>query len=118
MARIITKGLLGLEDIATGTSTFTRATSTGGTQVLHQVNATNLGTGFPVNLSSPIAPIGTVNGVNATFTIPTTPGSVVMVFRNGVLQKGGGFDYTLSGTTITFATASIPLTGDTLLLVY
>lgn len=116
MARIITKGLLGLEDVNIGTSTFTRATSVGGTQVLHQINSTNLGSGFPVNLSSPLAPTGTVNGSNTAFTLPTTPGSVVMVFRNGLLQKGGGVDYTLSGTNLTFTVA--PLTGDLLLVVY
>jgi len=38
MARIITKGLIGAEDISFGTSTFTRSTSTGGTQTLHQVS--------------------------------------------------------------------------------
>lgn len=42
MARIITKGLIGLEDMNLGNSTFSRATSTGGTQVLHQINSTNL----------------------------------------------------------------------------
>jgi hypothetical protein len=62
-------------------------------------------------------PTGTVNGVNAVFTLPTTPGSIVLVFRNGLLQKpGGGNDYTISGVTITFVVA--PLTGDSLLAVY
>lgn len=116
MPRIITKGLLGLEDVSIGTSTFTRATSTGGTQTLHQINSSNLGSGFPLNLSSPLAPTGAVNGVNKVFTLPTTPGSVVLVYRNGVLQQPGGADYTLSGSTITFVAA--PLTGDILLVVY
>lgn len=116
MARIITKGLIGLQDINIGTSTFTRATSVGGTQTLNQINSTNLGSGFPVNLSSPLAPTGTVNGSNTAFTLPTTPGPVVMVFRNGLLQKGGGVDYTLSSTNLTFTVA--PLTGDLLLVVY
>jgi hypothetical protein len=116
MARIITKGLIGLEDVNLGTSTFTRATSTGGTQVLHQINAANLGTGFPLNTSSPVAPTGTINGSNAVFTLPTAPGPVVLIFRNGLLQQGGGIDYTLSGSTVTFSVA--PLTGDTVLAVY
>lgn len=116
MARLITKGLIGLEDVNFGTSTFTRATSTGGVQTLHQINSTNLGTGFPLNSSSPVAPTGTINGVNVTFTLPTTPGPVVMIFRNGILQQGGGVDYTLSGSTVTFVVA--PLPGDILLTVY
>jgi len=116
VARIITKGLLGLEDVAIGTSTFTRATSTGGTQTLHQVNSSNLGSGFPINLGSPIVPTGTINGVNKVFTLPTTPGNVALFFLNGLLQQGGGVDYTLSGTTATWVVA--PLTGDTLLAVY
>lgn len=37
MARIITKGLIAQEDINFGSGTFTRATSTGGTQTLHKV---------------------------------------------------------------------------------
>ena len=38
MARIITKALIGQQDLSLGTSTFTRATSTGGTQVLNQIS--------------------------------------------------------------------------------
>ena len=116
MARIITKGLIGVEDLSIGTGTFTRGNSTGGTQVMTKINSTNLGTGYPINSGSPLAPTGAINGVNVTFTLPTTPGPVVLVFRNGLLQQGGGIDYTLSGTTITFTSA--PLTGDSVLVVY
>ena len=116
MARQITKGLIGLEDISIGTSTFTRATSTGGTLTLHQINSTNLGSGFPVNTSSPVVAIGAVNGINTVFTLPTAPGLMVLVFRNGVLQRGGGIDYTLAGSTVTFVAA--PLGGDNIYLVY
>lgn len=116
MARIITKGLIGLQDLSIGTSTFTRATSVGGTQVLNQINSTNLGSGFPLNLSSPLAPTGLINSSNTVYTLPTVPGSVVLVFLNGLLQQGGGVDYTLSGSTVTFVAA--PATGDTLLVAY
>lgn len=116
MARIITKGLIGLQDISIGTSTFTRATSTGGTQVMTQVNSSNLGSGFPINASSPLAPTGSINSSNTIFTLPTTPGPIVLVFRNGVLQQGGGVDYTLAGSTVTFVAA--PITGDSVLAVY
>ena len=62
-------------------------------------------------------PSGSVNGTNTRFTVSQTPTSgSEHVFRNGVLQKGGGVDYTLSGTTITFVTA--PESGDLLLASY
>lgn len=62
-------------------------------------------------------PSGTVNGTNAAFTLANTPTSgTVMLYLNGVRQKGGGVDYSISGTTITFTTA--PDTGGILLVDY
>jgi len=54
---------------------------------------------------------GTIDGVNVTFTIPVVPNGL-MVFRNGLLQAGGGVDYTLTGSTIVFT--SPPQIGDLL----
>ena len=64
-------------------------------------------------------PSGTVNGVNATFTTSQTPAPTtsLAVYRNGLLMSSG-IDYTLSGATITFLTASVPQTSDTLLCSY
>jgi hypothetical protein len=64
-------------------------------------------------------PGGTVDGSNAAFTIanPPSPASSLHLYRNGVLQKVG-FDFSLSGATITFVTAAIPQAGDTLLASY
>lgn len=108
MARIITKGLIGQQDLNIGTSTFTRATSTGGTQVLNQI---------PIFQTGFVTPTGAVNGVNVTFTLSPIPnGLFVLLFRNGLLQAPAGVDYSISGATITFVTA--PLTGDNLLAVY
>lgn len=60
---------------------------------------------------------GTVDGSNTSFSIAHTPaGSKVMVFRNGLMQVAGGTDYTLSGTSVTFASA--PSSGDDLRAVY
>lgn len=59
-------------------------------------------------------PSGLVNGVNANFGLARTPltSGTVMVFRNGMLQAyGTSEDYTISGTTITFTTGSIPNSG-------
>lgn len=48
---------------------------------------------------------GAVNGINFNFVFVGTP---VAVFRNGVLASPD--DYTIVGTTVTFAVA--PATGD------
>lgn len=53
-------------------------------------------------------PSGTVNGSNVTFTLANTPGTAgsVILKMNGIeLIQGGGQDYTISGATITMATA-------------
>ena len=57
------------------------------------------------------------NGSSVAFTLASTPvTNSVQVFLNGLLQQvGSGKDYTLSGTTVTFATAPI---ADSLLLIY
>jgi hypothetical protein len=59
-------------------------------------------------------PAGTVNGVNATFTLAQapTPASSLHLYLNGVRLRQGT-DYTLSGTTITYVAGSVPQTGDT-----
>jgi hypothetical protein len=42
----------------------------------------------------------------------------LILFRNGIVQKAGGFDYTLSGNTLTFTNGGTPQSGDTLLAWY
>ena len=58
------------------------------------------------------------NGSNVEFTLAETPiANSVQVFLNGLLQEeGSGNDYTISGVTITFATA--PDASDLLLVHY
>jgi hypothetical protein len=65
------------------------------------------------------SPGGVVDGANATFTIANTPSPVgsLHLFRNGILQKVG-FDYILTGATITFFAVATPQPGDTLLASY
>ena len=60
-------------------------------------------------------PAGLVNGVNTTFTLAAapSPGSSLTLYRNGLLMNQGT-DYQLSGRTVTFFLASVPLTGDLL----
>ena len=55
-------------------------------------------------------PSGAVDGVNDEYELSREPTSLLL-FRNGVLQELGA-NYTLSGTTITFAAP--PQTGDVL----
>lgn len=65
-------------------------------------------------------PGGTPNGTLVTFTLahsPSASGADLMLFLNGLLQKQGlSFDYTISGSTITYNTA--PQTNDVLLATY
>jgi hypothetical protein len=57
-------------------------------------------------------PTGTVNGVNAAFTLATTPivGSEELYLNGQRLFPGAGNDYTISGTAITMLV--VPITGD------
>jgi hypothetical protein len=62
---------------------------------------------------------GLINGSNPVFSLsnaPSPPGGLVL-FRNGLAQMAGQ-DYTLAGNAITFVTAAIPQSGDTLLAWY
>lgn len=57
---------------------------------------------------------GSIDGVNATFVLSNTPATnTLFLFVNGVKQMEDVI-YTLSGATITFESAYIPQTGDTL----
>ncbi len=64
-------------------------------------------------------PGGTIDGANQVFTLtaPPVPESSLLLYRNGLLQKSG-YDFTLSGATITFVEAATPQTGDVLLASY
>lgn len=65
-------------------------------------------------------PGGTVDGSNANFTLANSPtAGTERVFVNGIrMRSGAGNDYTISGTTITFLTGAIPVTGDIILVDY
>lgn len=60
-------------------------------------------------------PGGTIDGVNATFTLANTPNPTtsLVLFRNGVVQQPGA-DYTLTGSTVQFLAGAVPQPGDTL----
>lgn len=64
-------------------------------------------------------PSGSVNGSNVTFTLANTPTSAATVYctEDGIfLTQGSGKDYTISGATITMATA--PGTGQVIWCAY
>jgi hypothetical protein len=75
--------------------------------------------GSSIAYSDGETPSGTINGVNATFTLAFSPAppSALLLYLNG-LYMTSGVDYTLSGSTITFLTASIPQIGDVLTASY
>ena len=64
-------------------------------------------------------PSGAVDGANTAFSISSAPSPVssLHLFRNGLLQKVG-FDYTISGTSVSFVSAATPQPGDTVLASY
>lgn len=76
------------------------------------------GTGAPSFVDGDL-PSGTLDGLNATFTLTAlpVPSTSLALYRNGVLQKQS-FDYTITGNTLLFATASTPQPGDILLANY
>lgn len=65
------------------------------------------------NFADLITPAGGIDGANRIFTLPQAPAPAasLQLFRNGLLQQPGGFDYTLASATITYVTA--PSVGDT-----
>src|SRR5579859_5213167 len=87
------------------------------TDCLH-VDGTSGPCGAPLFVDAE-TPSGVVDGSNSTFTLGSAPSPTTSLhlFRNGMLQKPG-FDYTLSGSTISFVSAATPQPGDTLLAAY
>jgi hypothetical protein len=79
-----------------------------------------LSVGIPgVSFVDQETPSGSVNGLNAAFTVSQTPSpnTSLVVYRNGVRQTVG-VDYTASGTAITFMSNLVPQSGDVLLCTY
>lgn len=62
-------------------------------------------------------PGGAIDGSNVTFTLAHTPAAnTLALFVNGLLQEGGGADYSLSGGTITMTIP--PLAGSSMRAFY
>lgn len=79
--------------------------------------------GVGTNWSSAETPSGTINGSNATFTLANTPTDNPIIVVSGQTQNNGypigtGADFTISSTTITFQSGSIPAIGSWILAWY
>jgi hypothetical protein len=75
--------------------------------------------GAGISFSDAETPSGSIDGVNSTFMLahaPSPAASLVLVMNGITLREGAGNDYTLSGSTITMASA--PETGTILLSWY
>jgi hypothetical protein len=65
-------------------------------------------------------PVGAINGTNAMYTLAHTPNPVTSlhVALNGLGLQAGGYDFTITGASIQFVTASIPQSGDAITATY
>ena len=65
------------------------------------------------------APSGAMDGSNQTFTLAHTPAGNIQLFYGGImLREGVGYDFTVSGTTITLLGSIKPVAGENLMAVY
>lgn len=64
-------------------------------------------------------PAGTIDGVNAAFTLASAPAPVgsLQVFKNGALLRAS-IDFTLNGNTIVLINGALPHSGDSLVAFY
>jgi hypothetical protein len=71
------------------------------------------------NFADNETPVGSINGVNQTFTLQTSPVPPVSLhlYANGLRLKTGA-DYTVSGNIISFIGSYTPGLGDTVLADY
>jgi len=94
---IITKGLIGIEDLNIGAGTFTRSTSTGGTNTLTKINLASLG-------------LGAGSGIITTFTVvSTTPVTATVATAMLVNATSGNI-------TVNLPTAASALAGSIILV--
>ena len=90
MAKTVRKGLMGLEDLSVGSGTFTRGTSTGGTQTLTKFSWTAVGISVTSVTTTPYTAVSTdgviLSNVSSASTInlPTAVGNTgkVLFIKN------------------------------------
>lgn len=104
MAKILTKGLIGLQDLSIGFGTFARATSTGGTQNLTQIAATARGAvlvGSEFNTYYGTSDIGAQ--INAAYAALPATGGLIYITPQSPNVTLGSQPYTFT-TPIVFGT--------------
>lgn len=90
-------------------------TSTDVEGALQEIGAGGIGGGAePWALETPS---GTIDGSNDTFTLSAAPDPAgdLLLWKNGLLMKAGGVDYTLTSDTVVFVATQTPPTGSVLL---
>lgn len=108
MAKVIRKGLIYLEDLATGSGTATRGTSTGGTQTVTKINLSGVGTTITTVTSTPYSAAisdGTILvnvSSNATVNLPTAVGNsgqrlTIKNLTNNTVTLDGSSTQTIDG---------------------
>lgn len=71
----------------------------------------------PFNSTDTYIPVsGTIDGVNAIFTLAATPTATLQLYRNGIEQTVGS-DFTLSANVVTFQPGAVPQPGDVLIAI-
>ncbi|MGO9641169.1 MAG: hypothetical protein ACLP1Y_07695 [Candidatus Acidiferrales bacterium] len=90
----------------------------GAIQYTTSTHSFSCGTVLTGSFADAETPSGSISGSNPTFTLAHTPSPAasLAVYLNGVEQRAGGADYTLSTATITFGTS--PPSGSTLVAYY
>lgn len=86
------EGQLGIEQVDAGSRMWYRPIAAEGQPTPDPIP-------IPINRARYVELVGTVDGVNDTFTIPVTPEGDVIPFRNGLAAWS---DYTIDGDQITF----------------
>ncbi len=79
-----------------------------------------LGASVAITFVDAERPSGAINGLNIAFTVATVPnpGTSLKLYKNGMLLMPN-LDYTLTGSTITFASTAIaPIAGDSITAYY
>jgi hypothetical protein len=99
------KRINALTNTATSAATDDQLPLDGSTNGTRKITATLFLAGAQAQL---IAPTGTINGTNTSFTLPSAPSGDIVVFLNGLQVRESG--YSVAGTTLTMTTA--PQTGD------
>lgn len=110
--------VLGTSASATGVWMTIPNCTAGALQYATSTHTWTCGTVLTGTFADAEVPTGTINGVTTAFTLAHTPSPAgsLSCFNNGVEQRAGGADFTLSTATITYGVA--PPTGTTIICNY